>query len=470
MLFTDVHGRIDASRCSAHLSRIAILAVVVLCASSWSAEAGNRFPDCGGIDQPICNKILALDRGPSKKLGCPGARNYLSDGACYACPRGFKRTSVTKKMTTRGACKADKKTAQYAKARQNGKAKLLQCKGRNNYRTGKYCYVCPNGFKRASATRKMTSSKACVRKVRRVANATLVAQAAACPNGQFKNQRRCLECPAGTRRIGLAGIDSRSCKIERVKVKGGRDAKWCDVGLRLAKLEPSGRGDRWRNLVSSKKNKICARRFDLKALALSDIPGVGATTPRLVANFAQELLRGSGKGKLKALKRALKRKDYAGAYRTILAMPPFKAIAETARERRQQTVTIGFGGEASLGVGYGLEGGLAIDLVRKRAQGYSTTTFSKGASYGGSGGVTVGFYNGAMPRESYAQGFVSSLASLDFRAAASAVANPVDTTIGVWYSYYAPGRPETLQGYSVTYSVGQGETYLQYAEAKTKRK
>lgn len=463
-------GRFSVARFEPVLFAAAMFGVLVAMVFPSASEAGNRFSDCGGIDQPVCNKILALDRGPSKKLGCPGARNYRTGNACYSCPAGFKRTSLTKKMTTRGACTAAKKTVKYARARQNGKAKLLQCKGSKNYRTGKYCYVCPNGYKRASATRKMTSAKACVRKFKPVANATKVGQTAACPKGQFKHQQRCLECPNGTRRIGIAGIDSRSCKVERVKVKGGRDAKWCDVGLRLAKLEPSGRGDRWRNLVSSKKNKICARRFDLKALALSDIPGVGATTPRLVANFAQELLRGSGKGKLKAMKKALKRKDYAGAYQAILAMPPFRAIAETARERRQQTITIGFGGEASAGVGYGLEGGLAIDLVRKRANGYSTSTFTKGASYGGSGGVTVGFYNGAMARESYSQGFVSSLSSLDFRAAASAVANPVDTTIGVWYSYYAPGRPETLQGYSVTYSIGQGETYLQYAEAKTKRK
>ena len=86
--------------------------------------------------------------------------------------------------------------------------------------------------------------------------------------------------------MGLTGIDSRNCKIVRTKISGARDAKWCDPGLRVAKLAPAAEFDRLANLAGSKKNKICARRFDLKAAALSDIPGVGATAPRLVARFA----------------------------------------------------------------------------------------------------------------------------------------------------------------------------------------
>ena len=172
---------------------------------------------------------------------------------------------------------------------------------------------------------------------------------------------------------------------------------------------------------------------------------------------------------MKALRRAIKRKNYREAYAALMAMPPFRAIAETARERRNQTLTVGFGGEASLGVGYGLELGVAVDLRRKRAFGYSTTTFSKGASYGGSGGITVGFWNGSFAKVSYSQGFVTSLPGANIGAAVKGVANPIDMTVGVWYRYYAPRRPEQLDGYSITYSVGQGETYMQYAESKTKR-
>lgn len=446
-----------------------VLWVLVSLAMAASAHAGNRFVECGGVDQPICNKIPALDKGASKKLGCPGRNNYLSGGACYTCPAGFKRKSATQKMNTRGACVAKKHKVVYAKAKHNGKAKLLQCKGRNNYRTGKSCYVCPNGYTRSSVKTKMTSARACKRKFKPLANASRGTQSAACPAGQFEQRKRCLECPQGTRRIGVAGIDSRNCKILRTKISGARDAKWCDAGLRLAKLAPVNGFDRLENLAGSKKNKICARRFDLKAAALSDIPGIGATAPRLVANFAQELLRGRGKGKMKVMRRAIKRKDYRAAYTALMAMPPFRAIVETARERRHQTLTVGFGGEASLGVGYGLELGVAVDLARKRAFGYSTSTFTKGASYGGSGGVTVGFWNGSFAKVAYSQGFVTSLPGANLGAAAKALANPVDMSVGVWYRYYAPRRPEQLDGYSITYSVGQGETYMQYAEARTKR-
>ena len=92
-----------------------------------SAHKGNRFAECGGVDQPIFNKIPALDRGASKKLGCPGRNNYLSAGGCSTCPAGFKRRSVAQKMNTRGACIAKKQKVVYARAKHNGKAKLLQC-------------------------------------------------------------------------------------------------------------------------------------------------------------------------------------------------------------------------------------------------------------------------------------------------------------------------------------------------------
>ena len=100
-------------------------------------------------------------------------------------------------------------------AKKHGKAKK-GCKGRQIYRSGGSCYECPKGYKRTRLTRKMTHPEACTK--RGFGNDKRKAkykwQVNGCPKGQFKHKGYCKSCPEGTKRQHLAGIDTGYCKIQ----------------------------------------------------------------------------------------------------------------------------------------------------------------------------------------------------------------------------------------------------------------
>ncbi len=93
------------------------------------------------------------------------------------------------------------------------------CKGKGLYYSKvngvKACYTCPDGMKRASATRKMNHPKACVNRKGKntYAKGLKLANLKKCKKGQFKHKGYCKACPEGTKRKHIAGIDSGYCKV-----------------------------------------------------------------------------------------------------------------------------------------------------------------------------------------------------------------------------------------------------------------
>ncbi len=91
------------------------------------------------------------------------------------------------------------------------------CKGKQIYLSSGACYACPNGYRRYSPTRKMTHPKACTERGlgRDTIKAKYMWQANGCKKGQFKHKGYCKVCPEGSKRIHVAGLDTGYCKVQR---------------------------------------------------------------------------------------------------------------------------------------------------------------------------------------------------------------------------------------------------------------
>lgn len=88
------------------------------------------------------------------------------------------------------------------------------CKGKQIYLSRGSCYSCPKGYKRYSPTRKMTHPKACTKRGwgKQTVKAKYKWEANGCAKGAFKHKGYCKKCPAGSKRIHAAGLDTGYCK------------------------------------------------------------------------------------------------------------------------------------------------------------------------------------------------------------------------------------------------------------------
>ncbi|GAA6153256.1 hypothetical protein [Pseudoteredinibacter isoporae] len=91
------------------------------------------------------------------------------------------------------------------------------CKGKQIYLSRGACYSCPSGYRRFSPTRKMTHPKACTERGlgRDTVKAKYLWQANGCKKGQFKHKGYCKVCPESSKRIHVAGLDTGYCKVLR---------------------------------------------------------------------------------------------------------------------------------------------------------------------------------------------------------------------------------------------------------------
>jgi len=336
-------------------------------------------------------------------------------------------------------------------AKFEGKARKLGCPGRQSYFStlqGGSCWVCPDGYMRASPTRRMDHPKACRKRGSLLGpwtRARFQKRAWGCPKGQFhmaKGGGSCMSCPRGYKRLHVAGADSGKCKPD----------ERCEAGLRIAKQPPEKNA--LANLLGLMKAKVCAPPFDIRAAARRDIKGYGFMQ-QVMKNLAEELVADVRQRKSHNLKRLLKAKNWREAYRYLRQLPAFRAFLKTAREAGNRSISIGFAGDVQLLVGGNGEVGLAIDLVERKVKPYESAGLSKGLAVGIESSIALGVWKG--PFESgYAQGFSTSVSAA------------VSIGGAVWYSYYHPQQgQERLLGMTMSAGIGAGVEFGEYNEVGT---
>ncbi len=362
----------------------------------WTRTGPDSTPGCGGLGEKPCRNVPATFVAKAKNLGCPGKQSYFSTlkgGSCWTCPSNYKRTA--RPMNHAKACK---------------KRKSLS-----------------GPWKRA----------------------TYKSRAWGCPDGQFHMGPpaggRCMTCPAGYKRIAAAGADTGICKVERA----------CDAGLRKAKAPPKNQFID--SLVGSRKAKVCAAPFDVKAAFRRDMVKFN-TLKSPGVDFIEAVL--GDKPKFRSLKRAIKQQRYGEAFKVMEQFVGFSAFVNKVRRNGFDSLSVGFGSDIQIGVGGNGEVGFAVDLRNERVVGYESLGFTKGLSIGVDSGVTIGLWKGGF-ESGYTQGFTGSVGGV------------VSAGMGLWYTYYDPkqarGRgQERLAGLTFTGGVGLGIEYGEYNEVGTK--
>lgn len=351
----------------------------------------------------------------------------------------------------RGCGGAGEQPCKSVPARRMGDAQKLGCPGKQSYfstlREGS-CWRCPDGYRRASPTRRMDHAKACIKR-KTIAGpwrkARFEKRAWGCPAGQFHvalGGGSCMSCPAGFKRVATAGIDTLVCKPTNA----------CDRGLRRAKQPPEDNA--LANLLGASSSKICAPPFDIRAAARRDAGRVNFATS-VMQNLAKELLADVQEKKPGNLKQLLRAKNWRGAYAVLQKTAAYRALVASARQAGKRSISIGVTSDIQLIIGGNGEVGLAIDLVEGRVKPYEAVGMSKGIAVGIESGVTLGIWEGPFT-SGYAQGFATS------------ISGAVSVGGGMWYSYYdANDGPERLLGVTATAGVGLGAEVGEYNEVGT---
>lgn len=362
------------------------------------SEGARLCPDKGGAGEPPCETVDAIDRGKSQ-FACKGKQLYLSDGNCYRCPDNYKRSNITRKMA--------------------GDPQACEKRGFN---TKEY------------------------------KPATLARDAFGCPAGQFTHKGRCKSCPANSRRVHVAGLDTGSCNVDK--------ASECIGTLRLAKQPPVGLLQKLGNLAGFKSEKICAPRFDIKAFALAAVDDVGSPLFTAAKTLARRL-KGNDKDtqqKLEQMRADIEKGQLDKAFQTLLSFDEFGLLVEAASAAHNFSISVGFAKDWSLGVGTNSERGIAMDygggqMFQKKR--YETKGFSKGLSAGVDFALVVGVWGGSF-QSGPAQGIVVDVKGTEGISAAA------------WTTYYSAAEgQERLLGFSVGAGGGLSLELGEYNEVYT---
>lgn len=110
--------------------------------------------------EPVIQRVKANRQGDAyfpSVSACPGKQSYLSNGACWVCPDGYKRASLIREMDHPKACEKRKTWGKgpYKKAKRQSRGGMrcpagqfhIAEKGVNG------CYSCPTGYERDHSTR-----------------------------------------------------------------------------------------------------------------------------------------------------------------------------------------------------------------------------------------------------------------------------------------------------------------------------
>ncbi len=375
------------------------------------ASTERLCPDKGAEGEELCLKMPAIDRGKFN-FACKGGQLYLSDGNCYRCPDGYKRSNVTRKM----------------------KGDPMACEKR--------------GFNTQEYTR-----------------ATLERDAFGCAPGQFQHKSRCKSCPSGFDRNHILGFDEGACDVPK--------DRQCLGELRPAKRPPENLIGRLGNWAGLRSRKLCAPPFDINLFAIQAVIKVGEPLVFAVGSFAYKMATDDRetKDKVARIKADLKARRLKQALANIKTFDEFPHLVRAAQAAGMFSLTFGFGVDASALAGLNYEIGLAVDVASQVDGGepkllkfYQATGLSKGAALSADGGFVVGTWGGRVETE-YSQGYVAGVGSIPLPPPLP----PADFGVGVWTTYYTPedGQPRLL-GLTGNVGMGAGFELAEYNEVYTK--
>jgi hypothetical protein len=381
-----------------------------------------------------------------------------------------------------GLCKYRGHEGKYqclkVKAKKHG---YYSCKGKGIYYSKvngvKGCYSCPKGMKRTSLTRKMNHKKACVNREGKNTYAKgilLGKNLKKCPSGQYKYKGRCVSCPAKTKRQGgkhgYAGIDTGMCKVKK--------EYRCNAGLKLHKSEPKNIFDRASNWVGLKYKKYCGRPFDLKDY-LKEVflqSEAEKELARGINDLGKALIKTDRrtKDKIANIEKYIKQNKMTKAVNELKKFDEFVALEELVdaynhgnsaiQEVQKFAISVGITADGSFIAGGNYEYGIAYDVGKRKAKKYQAYGLTKGASVAADGSITVGLWAGEF-KTSYSQGYVVSFP----------VGYGIDGGVGIWSDYYTPKRADGLNqphfiGITASFGVGSGFEIGEYNEVWTKVK
>lgn len=308
------------------------------------------------------------------------AKLNIVNQACWACPKGYKRTLNPSPR----AAKACKKGGgmRYIFATRHGKAKFLKKCGSGRFSEEGFCWSCPSGYKRAPLRNDGKGQASCKRRLTTYHSPATRRGEGGCAKGQWSPSfsGKCYSCPTGYKR-----------NLTRLNHDRDNDPKAC------VRFQPPA----WfaKSFVSERKAKLDAvleankRVIELAAAFVANLKEVrsnNGSAEGLRAMTAQEFLDAGGGEMLQA-----------------------------ACENSFCTVTITAGADGSYFVGANVSGGIAwgtvwetddtddgndiIDSNKDLASaGVLTANLSGGASVGGDGGINIGFWR---PRFNAMKGF-----------------------------------------------------------------
>ena len=267
------------------------------------------------------------------------------------------------------------------------------------------------------------------------------------PDGSFKHDGDCKVCPAHTKRMHFAGLDSGNCKVPR--------ELHCQEDLVLAKRPPENLIERIGNWGGMSIMKLCAPKIDYNQLAYESIENVGTPLIEAIVQFSIKMIMNDEETQRKTeqFKQQVKDKDIQAALETLQSFDEYPLLVEAANAAGQISISVGFTVDGSFGVGGNYEKGLAIDLVARKVRWYSATGLTKGLSFGGDIGINVGAWSGGFVT-GYSQGFL-----LDIQGSG----------VGAWFNYYTPedGQPRVI-GLTGSGGLGHGFEIGEYNEVYTK--
>ena len=376
-----------------------------------AASTERLCPDKGAEGEELCLKMPAIDHGKFNLL-CKGGQLYLSDGNCYRCPEGYKRSNITRKMA--------------------GDPEACEKRGFNT-----------QAYKRA----------------------TLERDAFGCEPGQFQHKTRCKNCPSGFDRNHVLGIDAGTCDVPR--------DRQCLGELQPAKQPPDNLLERVGNWAGSRSRKLCAPPFDINLFTIQAVIKVGEPLVFAIGSFTYKMATGDRetKDKVARIKADIKARRLKQALAGIKTFDEFPRLVKAAQAAGMFSLTFGFGVDASAFAGINYEIGLAVDVASlvdggepKLLKFYQASGLSKGISLSADGGFVVGAWGGRIESE-YSQGYVAAAGNIPLPPPLP----PAAIGIGVWTTYYTPeeGQPRLL-GFTANFGMGAGFELAEYNEVYTK--